>query len=1028
MNDVNARERDTQNRIVALLRNQLNYRYIGNLEDQSNENIRPDDAIAWLTSRGDNIHIATKALAEVERVANDSTKSLYDRNRNVYELLRYGVKVQEELGVQKQTVFLIDWKNPESNDFSVAEEVRVEGQTGFGSAKRPDVVVYINGIALAVLELKRSTVSVAEGIRQNLDNQRPEFIQRFFSTMQWVMAGNDTQGLHYGTIETPEKYYLTWKEDGSEQNLLDRSILQVCEKTRLLELIHDFVAFDSGTKKLCRPNQYFGVKAAQANIANSEGGIIWHTQGSGKSLTMVWLSRWIKENILDPRVLILTDRTELDEQIEGVFKGVNEQIYRTSSGADLISTLNEPEKWLVCSLIHKFGRRVGEEDDTSDFLEQVKGALPKNFSPKGNIFVFIDECHRTQSGRLHDAMKVVLPGATFVGFTGTPLLQRDKKTSLERFGAYIHTYKFNEAVADGVVVDLRYEARNIDQRIQSQENIDKWFVAKTSGLNDVARATLKQRWGTMQQVLSSRSRLEQVVSDIMMDMATRPRLMSDRGNAILVASSIFEACRYFDIFSKTPLHGKCGIVTSYEPSLGDIKGENAGEGDTLPVQQFKIYRQMLADWFGVKPEETIGLAEKYESQVKKKFVEQPGQMKLLIVVDKLLTGFDAPSATYLYIDKQMRDHGLFQAICRVNRLDGEDKDYGYIVDYKDLFKTLEDAINTYTSEAFDAYDEEDVQGLLSDRLERAKRDFDDALEAIRGLVEPVSQPRGTLEYLHYFCAADSGNLDEIKANEEKRFTLYRCVGKVLTTFAGIADEYSQAGFSKASFEALRREVETYEAIRTEVKLASGDYVDLKLYEPAMRHLIDTYIKADETEKISAFDNMSFIELLASKGSEAVDSLPTSLARNPKVAAEVIENNVRRVIIEKSPINPRYYEKMSELLDAIIEHLRNERINYKEYLEKIAQLAAQIVNPAVSLSYPSAISTSGKRAIFDFLEGNEALALAVDQAVYSQIQDGWRSNPHKLRRVRTAVIAVLGDGFESIQIDRLMEILVRQNDY
>lgn len=1028
MNGINALERRTQNRVIGILQNNLGYRYIGNLEDDPNENIRPNDVIDWLTSQGLERSLAEKALSRIEHEANDSTKSLYDRNRNVYQLLRYGVKVQDGLGEHNQTVFLVDWDNPLANDFAVAEEVTVEGQDGYSSTKRPDVVLYINGIALAVLELKRSTVSVAEGIRQNLDNQRPEFIQRFFSTMQWVMAGNDTQGLHYGTIGTPEKYYLTWKEPGSEPNLLDRSMLQVCEKTRFLELIHDFVVFDSGTKKLCRPNQYFGVKAAQVKLAKREGGIIWHTQGSGKSLTMVWLSKWIKENVEDPRVLILTDRTELDEQIEGVFKGVNEQIYRTSSGSDLISTLNEPDKWLVCSLIHKFGRRINDEEDTTDFVEQVMSSLPQNFVPKGNIFVFIDECHRTQSGRLHDAMKAVLPQAIFVGFTGTPLMQRDKKTSLERFGAYIHTYKFDEAVADGVVVDLRYEARNIDQRITSQDNIDKWFAAKTAGLNDVARATLKKRWGTMQQVLSSRSRLEQVVSDIMLDMATRPRLMSDRGNAILVASTIFEACRYFEIFSKTPLQGKCGIVTSYEPSLADIKGENTGEGDTLPVQQFNIYRQMLADWFGVKVEETSGLTAKYESEVKKKFLEEPGQMKLLIVVDKLLTGFDAPSATYLYIDKQMRDHGLFQAICRVNRLDGEDKDYGYIVDYKDLFKTLEDAMSTYTTEAFDGYDEEDVKGLLSDRIERAKRDFKDALEAIRGLVEPVSKPKGTIEYLHYFCAEDSGNLDQIKANEERRFALYKCVGKVLTAFAGIADDYIEAGYDKKSFEALRKEVETYEAIRTEVKLASGDYVDLKLYEPAMRHLIDTYIKADETEKISAFDNMSFIELLASKGADAVDALPGSLAHNPKVAAEVIENNVRRLIIDESPINPRYYEKMSELLDAIIEHLRNERISYKEYLAKVAELAKQIINPAASSNYPATISSPGRRAIFDFLEGEENLALEVDLAIHSHIQDGWRVNPHKRRRVRNAVVSAMGDGFASNQVDQLMDILVRQNDY
>src|SRR5690606_8094911 len=254
--------------------------------------------------------------------------------------------------------------HPEANHFGVAEEVTVKGadlaNAAKASTKRPDVVLYVNGIALGVLELKRSTVSVSEGIRQNLDNQQKTFIQPFFTTMQWVMAGNDTEGLRYATTETPEKYWLQWVElDGphaQEPNLLDRHLLQVCDKRRFLELVHDFIVFDAGTKKVCRQNQYFGVKAAQDFIRRREGGIIWHTQGSGKSLTMVWLAKWIRENRPGARVLIITDRTELDEQIEKVFKGVHEQIYRTKSGADLIEKLNGTEESLLCSLVHKFGR------------------------------------------------------------------------------------------------------------------------------------------------------------------------------------------------------------------------------------------------------------------------------------------------------------------------------------------------------------------------------------------------------------------------------------------------------------------------------------------------------------------------------------------------------------------------------------------------------------------------------------------------------------------------------------------------
>ncbi len=416
------------------------------------------------------------------------------------------MKVKPDVGENTVTARLIDWKNPENNHFAVAEEVSVKGRYD----KRPDVVLYVNGIALGMQELKRSTVSVSEGIRQNLDNQNPRFIERFFTTVQLVMAGNDTEGMRYGVIGSPEKHYLAWKEESAIENLLDRQLSRLCNKSRLLEIVHDFIVFDAGTKKPCRHNRYFGVRTAQERVKRREGGIIWHTQGSGKSLTMVWLAKWLRENLTDARVLIITDRTELDEQIEKVFKGVDETIYRTTSGADSIAQLNAATPWLLCSLIHKFGgKEDGEEvGDIAVFVEEVKKALPPGFKAKGDLVVFVDECHRTQSGALHKAMKANLPNALFIGFTGTPLLKADKQKSIEVFGGYIHTYKFDEAVKDKVVLDLRYEARDIDQNITSQAKIDQWFAAKTKGLNDVALAQLKQKWGTMQKVLSSRSRLE----------------------------------------------------------------------------------------------------------------------------------------------------------------------------------------------------------------------------------------------------------------------------------------------------------------------------------------------------------------------------------------------------------------------------------------------------------------------------------------------------------------------------------------
>jgi len=1012
MSTVGQIEKETQQRVVNLFREALKYDYLGNWEErENNRNIELELLRAFLKKQGYDKVLITRALYDFEKAAGDTSHSLYDRNKDVYSLLRYGVPVKPDVGENKQTVWLIDWRHPENNDFAIAEEVTVLGTDARAHTKRPDVVLYINGIALGVLELKRSTVSVAEGIRQNLDNQKKVFIQPFFSTMQWIMAGNDTEGLRYGTIETPEKYYLTWKEDSSVENPLDRALTQLCAKARFLELIHNFIVFDAGTKKLCRHNQYFGVRTVQDFVRRREGGIIWHTQGSGKSLIMVWLAKWIRENVQDSRVLIITDRTELDEQIEKVFNGVDEHIYRTQTGADLIAKLNATTPWLMCSLIHKFGgKEEGEEvGDIAAYIGEVKQALLPDFRAKGDLYVFVDECHRTQSGELHEAMEAILPNAMFIGFTGTPLLKVDKRKSIEVFGRYIHTYKFDEAVKDGVVLDLRYEARDIDQRITSQKKIDQWFEAKTSGLTDLAKAQLKQRWGTMQTVLSSQSRLEQIVADILMDMETRDRLQSGRGNALLVSGSIYQACKFYELFGKTDLAGKCAIVTSYEPSHGDLKGEESGEGETEKLHQYAIYQKMLADWFNEPPETAVNKVEEFEKAVKQKFVKEPGQMKLLIVVDKLLTGFDAPPATYLYIDKPMRDHGLFQAICRVNRLDGDDKEYGYIIDYKDLFKSLEGAVRDYTSGALDGYDKEDVAGLLEDRVGKAREHLEEAREAVKALCEPVEPPKDTAAYLRYFCAKDSGNAEQLKENEPNRLTLYKHVAAFVRAFANLANELEEAGYTAAEVEALRVEVDHYEKVRNEVKLASGDYIDLKMYEPAMRHLIDTYIRAEESEKISAFDDMSLIQLIVERGADAMAALPKGIRDSQEAVAETIENNVRRLIIDEHPINPKYYEKMSELLDALIEQRKQEALDYQKYLERIVELTKKVQNPAAGESYPKPLTTPAKRALYDNLGKDEVLALEVDRAVQASRQDDWRSNPFKVKMVRLAIKEALRKG-------------------
>ena len=1041
MSDVGQPERKTQDRVVKLLNERLHYKYLGNWKDRAGtSNIEVELLTQNLRARGYDDNLISKAIDQLRKAAViGAGQGLYEANHAVYGLLRYGVKVKPGAGEQYETVWLIDWADPQANRFGVAEEVTVLGQ----HTKRPDVVLYVNGIALVTLELKRSKIAVSEGIRQTIGNQQPEFIRPFFSTVQLVMAGNDVEGLRYAVIDTPEKYWLNWRlitdidqtthtqidqELAGTEGPLDQALVLLAAKHRLLEIVHDFIVFDAGVKKACRPNQYFGVKAAQERIKRREGGIIWHTQGSGKSLTMVWLAKWLREHQPDARVLLITDRTELDEQIEDVFHGVDEDIYRTTSGADLFGALNEFTEWLICSLIQKFrGSGAGRNQSVAEeaFIRELLAAIPKNFAPKGDIFVFVDEAHRTQSGIMHDTMKELLPGAMFIGFTGTPLLKADKETSLETFGSFIHTYKFDEAVEDGVVLDLRYEARNIDQRLTSPAQVDKWFETKTKGMTDLSRATLKKRWGTMQKVVSAAPRTRQIVNDILLDMETKPRLMDRRGNAILVCSSIYQACMFYDLFCQAGFKGKCAIVTSYQPQPGDISKENAGEGLTERLRQYEIYRQMLADHFSEPAETAIYKTGQFDQDVKKQFIENPGQMRLLIVVDKLLTGFDAPPATYLYIDKKMQDHGLFQAICRVNRLDGDDKDYGYIVDYRDLFNSLQSAITDYTGGALDGYEKQDIEGLLTDRLERTKEDLDEALEIIRAICEPVAPPKGTVQYQQYFCAAEPGNAAQLKANEPKRVDLYKAVAAVVRCYSNIANEMEDAGYTTAEATAIKGEIAHYAAVRDEVKLGAGENIDFKQYEAGMRFLLDTYIQADASETVADFQDTGLVQLIVQMGDAALSKLPKGIRSDPKAVAETIVNNVRRVIIDEYAMNPKYYDKMSALLDDLIRQRQQEALGYKDYLDQLVALAEQVGKRESPGPYPRWANNGARRALIDFGLPEEQ-AVAVDQAVLQHKPADWIGNRMKERRVYNAIRRALPDGYE--RLDELFELIKARDEY
>jgi type I restriction enzyme R subunit len=1045
MSGIGKPERVTQNRVIALfsdkkIADNLGYRYLGDWSDRDNSNIEEDLLTAWLTKCQYTAEQISRAIYLLRTEATNPNRRLYENNKAVYSMLRYGVDVQTQAGQPYTKVKLINWAQPDQNDFVIVEEVTLRGD----NERRPDLVLYVNGIAVAVIELKNSYVSIGDGIRQLLSNQQKMFHEWFFATVQIVFAGNDSEGLRFGTIGTEEKYFLKWKEDEADNTRfkLDKYLLKMCRKDRLIELLHDFVLFDGGIKKLPRVHQYFGIKAAQARVKNYEGGIIWHTQGSGKSIVMVLLAKWILENKPNARVLILTDRDELDKQIERVFTEAGEAIYGTSSGADLMAQLGQAKPRLLCSLVHKFGRKG--VDDFDAFIEELRKQPTKAV---GELFIFVDECHRTQSGKLHKTMKAMLPGAVFIGFTGTPLLKQDKQTSLEVFGSYIHTYKFGEAVEDEVVLDLVYEARDIPQELGSPQKVDAWFEAKTKGLNDWQKAALREQWGTMQKVLSSRSRMERVVEDIVFDFGVKPRLSSERGNAMLVASSIYEAAKYFELFQKTVFKRKCAVVTSYNPQAQDVTLEETGANTETEKQfLFNLYTALLKD---VQPKPGKTKTETYEDEVKGKFIKEPAAMRLLIVVDKLLTGFDAPPCSYLYIAKSMQDHGLFQAICRTNRLDGEDKEFGYIVDYKDLFQQVQGALAVYTSELDHSDGGASPEVLLQDRLKKGKERLDQALEAVTLLCEHVQPPNGELEHIHYFC----GNTeipDDLKEHEPQRVALYKSVAALVRAYANIADDLPQAGYSDAQVAGIKQDIERNLKLREIIRQASGETIDLKAYEADMRHLIDTYIEADPAKAISNFGEIGLLDLIVKSGiAEAIGALPKGIQGNPRAVAETIANNVRSKIIKEHLNNPAFYDKMSALLNEILADLKAQRIDYEEFLKRIADLAKK-VQTGKSDDTPEKLNTPGKRALYNNLMqkrgdlssdklgegvhqyGTEAavralnLALQIDETVRRARQDAWRGNKAKENGVKSALLPLLGN--DAAEVERIFLIIKAQTEY
>ncbi len=914
------------------------------------------------------------AIQELKNVP--LNQGLIPASEVVYELLTLGTSVEQFIGQDRRSFSIryIDWEHPERNVYQVTEEFSVE-RRGSYATYRPDIVLFVNGIPLVVIECKRpdqqtsdGQKAVLDGVSQMLRNQQlADGIPQLFAYAQVLLSVSVNDAL-YGATWTPAKFWGTWKEESHQSSVdshqmntegelsrlinlplseddkarlygwrederwvrryyddqaaagerlatvQDATLYALLRPWRLLELAYQFVVYDNGVKKITRYQQYFAIQATLERVAQVDaqgkraGGVIWHTTGSGKSLTMVMLAKALVLHpaVKNPRVVIVTDRVDLDAQIWKTFYACGKKVVQAQSGKHLMELIRDPANEIITTVIDKF----------------EAAAKAKLRDDNVNVFVLVDESHRSQYGSSHARMAEVFPKACYIGFTGTPLLKKEKSTA-DKFGGFIHKYTMRQAVSDKAVVPLLYEGRMVDLDV-SKSDLDTWFERRTANLTDDQKVDLKRKMSRFEEVNRTRARMESIAWDI-----SQHYIKTWRGTgfkAQFATASKEVAIQYMYVLQDEGI--ECAVImSSPDTREGNV---DADETNLKPVQDF--WKRMM---------QMHGTEDKYLANILSSFKREDG-IEILIVVDKLLVGFDEPRNTVLYVDKSLKEHGLLQAIARVNRL-CVGKEYGYIVDYRGVLGELNEALETYN--ALEAFDAEDVAGTVTD-IAKVVAELPSLHDRLWGVFDPVANKQ------------DQEAMERFLEPEDRRQLFYDALNEFvrgLKVALGTVEFYQNTPEKK--IQRYKHDLTFFHRLRSSVKLRYAESVNYGEYEQKIRKLLNDHIKAEGvsvlTPEVNIFDEPAF--------AEAVAHLEGAAAR-----ADAIAYRMKKTATEKMGEDPAFYRKFSEMVEDTIEAYRQGRISELEYLDQMEAALDQFRTGKDSSLPEQLVNTKDASAYFGLL--------------------------------------------------------------